>query len=58
MNDIEYIRQRLHHLLCIPQERIEQLAELVPYITVTLEKDTDKLSPRKKMNRMKKDMTF
>jgi len=48
MNDTEYIRQRLHQLLGMPQETINQLAEVVPYRTITLEKDTDKLSPNKR----------
>ena len=39
--------------LKLPQETINELVEVIPNITITLEKDTDKLSPKKSMEKIK-----
>lgn len=66
MNEIKYTRgmwaemddrytyyAKGQNYLKLSQETINELVELIPHITITLEKDTDKLSPKKSMEKIK-----
>lgn len=53
MGEIDYSERIKLYLQYLPQETIDELMEVVPNITITLEKDTDKLSPKKNMEKIK-----
>lgn len=63
MNEINYTRGMWAELsdryaqgrnyINLPQETLNRLVDVLPNITITLEKDTDKLSPKKSMERIK-----
>lgn len=55
MRNIDYSKQMISYLesINLPQETIDKLVELIPNIIIKLEKRTDKLSPKKSMEKIK-----
>lgn len=55
MGEIDYSEQMRLYLECISlsEETLDRLVDVLPNITITLEKDTDKLSPKKNMEKIK-----
>ena len=55
MNEINYSEQMRLYLesVSLSEETLNRLVDVLPNITITLERETDKLSPKKSMERIK-----
>lgn len=52
MNDRNIYYAQSENYIDLSQETIDRLVSMLPHITITLEKDHDKLSPKKSLVRM------